>query len=127
MGVDADADAVRAWVRTRLEDNDPRWHDGDHPYLHPAFLAGQMTPLFRHSYLYGPAIHVRTQIQHLCAARAGQRLTVAARLHGAYERKGHHYHESDCIVLGERGEELMAERHIGIFKVASRAPTELRS
>ena len=120
MAVDATAGSVRAWVRTRLEDDDPLWHEGEHPYLHPAFLAGQMTPLFRHSYLYGPAIHVRTQIQHLTAARAGQCLTVAARLHAAYERKGHHYHESDCMVLGAEGEELMAERHTGIFTVAPR-------
>ena len=49
-----------------------------------------------------------------------KKLAVAARLHAAYERKGHHYHESDCMILGDHGEELMTERHIGIFKVAER-------
>jgi hypothetical protein len=79
-----------------------------------------MTPLFRHSYLYGPAIHVRTQIQHLAPARAGQELVVAARLHAAYERKGHHVHESDCWIFAADGTALAAKRHTGIFKVAVR-------
>ena len=65
---------ARAWAATRLDDHDPRWHEGDRPRLHPSFLAGRMTPLFRHNYRYGPAIHVRTRIQHLAPARAGQEL-----------------------------------------------------
>jgi acyl dehydratase len=118
MAVDATRSFATAWASTRLGDDDPRWYEGDHPYLHPSFLAGRMTPLFRHNYRYGPAIHVRTRIQHLAPARAGQCLTVAARLHAAYERKGHHYHESDCWIFGEDGTALAAKRHIGIFKLA---------
>ena len=49
--------------------------------------------------------------------------TVDARLQAAYERKGHHYHESDCMVLGASGEELMIDRHTGIFLVAARERT----
>ena len=120
MAVDATRSFATAWASTRLEDHDRRWYEGDHPRLHPSFLAGRMTPLFRHNYRYGPAIHVRTQIQHLAAARAGQRLVVAARLHAAYERKGHHYHESDCWIFAEDGTALAAKRHTGIFKLASR-------
>jgi acyl dehydratase len=120
MAVDASRAFAEAWATTRLADDDPRWHDGEHPYLHPSFLAGRMTPLFRHSYRYGPAIHVRTAIQHLAPARAGQQLVVAARLHAAYERKGHHYHESDCWVFGADGTALAAKRHTGIFQLAPR-------
>jgi acyl dehydratase len=120
MEVDASLSFARAWAATRLEDTDPRWHEGEHPRLHPSFLAGRMTPLFRHNYRYGPAIHVRTRIQHLAPARAGQRLVVAARLHAAYERKGHHYHESDCWIFGEDGAALAAKRHTGIFRVGNR-------
>ncbi|MFN0089693.1 MAG: MaoC/PaaZ C-terminal domain-containing protein [Acidimicrobiales bacterium] len=119
MAVDASASFLQAWVETRLDEHHPRWL-GDRPLIHPAFLAGRMTPLFRHNYLYGPAIHVRTQIQHLRAGYGPQRLAVAARLHAAYERKGHHYHESDCWILGEDGEPIAAKRHTGIFLVGPR-------
>jgi hypothetical protein len=120
MAVDASTPEARAWAAGRLDDHHPRWHEGRRPRLHPSFLAGRMTPLFRHSYRYGPAIHVRTQIQHLAPARAGQELAVAARLHAAYERKGHHLHESDCWIFGAGGSALAAKRHTGIFRVASR-------
>jgi hypothetical protein len=121
MAVDASRGFATAWADTRLADDDPRWHEGDRPLLHPSFLAGRMTPLFRHNYRYGPAIHVRTAIQHLAPARAGQQLVVAARLHAAYERKGHHYHESDCWIFAEDGTALAAKRHTGIFLLAGRA------
>jgi acyl dehydratase len=117
MAVEASPGAVAAWVASHLGDDGPRWSER----LHPAFLAGRMTPLFRHNYLYGPAIHVRSQVQHLGPARAGGELVVAARLHAAYERKGHHYHESDCLMLGADGAEVAIKRHTGIFKVAARS------
>lgn len=117
MAVDASVAFARAWAAVRLDDRHPRWHEGDHPRLHPSFLAGRMTPLFRHSYRYGPAIHMRTRIQHLAPARAGQELVVAARLHAVYERKGHHIHESDCWIFGEDGQAVAAKRHTGIFLV----------
>ena len=71
MAVDATRSFATAWASTRLEDHDARWYEGDRPRLHPSFLAGRMTPLFRHNYRYGPAIHVRTQIQHLAAGPGG--------------------------------------------------------
>lgn len=121
MAVDATLSFARSWAKTRLDDDDDRWHKGDHPYLQPSFLAGRMTPLFRHNYRYGPAIHARSQIQHLTAARAGQELTVAARLHAVYERKGHHYHESDCWIFGADGSALTAKRHTGVFLLRPRS------
>lgn len=123
MAVDASVAAASDWVRYRLVDDDPRWHHGI-PHLHPAFLAGRMTPLFRHSYHYGPAIHVRSQIQHLVPAMSGQRLTVGARLHQVYDRKGHHHHVSDCLIVGEDGTGLTHIRHTGIFRVAPKPPTD---
>jgi acyl dehydratase len=120
MAVDASLAFARAWASTRLEDDDPRWHEGERPLLHPSFLAGRMTPLFRHNYRYGPGIHVRTRILHLAPAGGGLELVVTARLHAAYERKGHHYHESDCWILGEDGEALAAKRHVGVFRVGAR-------
>ena len=117
MALDASANFARAWARTRLGDEEARWHDGPNPVLHPSVLAGRMTPLFRHNYLYGPAIHARTQLQNLAVARAGQRLAIAARLHDAYDRNGHHYHESDCWIFDAAGTPLAAKRHTGVFQL----------
>jgi acyl dehydratase len=114
MAVDASPSYSARWVAARLGDRDPRWSER----LHPAYLAGRMTPLFRHSYRYGPAIHVRSQVQHLAPARTGGELVVGARLHDAYERKGHHYHESDCLMVAADGTEVALKRHTGIFRVA---------
>lgn len=116
MEVDGSPRAASAWAWVRLGDGAPRWSER----LHPSFLAGRMTPLFRHSYRYGPAIHVRSQIQHLGPALASGPLVVGARLHNAYERNGHHYHESDCLILDAAGNEIAHKRHTGIFKLASR-------
>ena len=78
-----------------------------------------MTALVRHSYHYGPAIHSRTRMQHLAPARAEDTLTVAGRLVRVYERKGHHYHESDCWVYAADGTTPVAAfRHNAIFRIA---------
>jgi acyl dehydratase len=114
MAVEAAPRNAARCADVRQGDDDPRWAER----LHPAYLAGRMTPLFRHSYRYGPAIHVRSQIQHLGPARTGGDLVVGARLHDAYERKGHHYHESDCLMVGADGVEVALKRHTGIFRVA---------
>ena len=73
------------------------------PRLHPGWLAARMTAPFRHSYHYGSR-HPR---QDRDAApgppgrpKAPSRLGLLVRV---YERKGHHYHESDCLVCGADG------------------------
>ena len=118
MAVDAGVEAARDWAHRRLGDDHSRYHKGPNPLLHPSFLAGRMTPLFRHSYLYGPAIHLRTQMQHLAPARSGQALAVGARLHSVFDRNGHHAHESDCWIYAADGSPIAAKRHTGIFRVA---------
>ena len=92
-------------------------------------MAARMTALVRHSYHYGPAIHSRTRMQHLNPGWAEGALTVGARLVRVYERKGHHYHESDCLVLSDAGGDADDDadgqatpvahfRHNAIFRIA---------
>jgi hypothetical protein len=76
-----------------------------------------MTPLLKHSFDYGPSIHIRTQVQHLASARAGQDFTMVGRFLQAYEQKGHHVAELDGSLLAEDGEELARLRHTTIFRI----------
>lgn len=108
-----------AWAKTRLGEEPGSRYLGDRPRLHPAWLAARMTALVRHSYHYGPAIHSRTRMQHLNPGWAEGTLTVGARLVRVYERKGHHYHESDCLVVADDGTTpIAAFRHNAIFRIA---------
>ncbi|MDH4146188.1 MAG: MaoC/PaaZ C-terminal domain-containing protein, partial [Acidimicrobiia bacterium] len=107
-----------AWSKSRLGEPPGSRYLGERPRLNPAWIAARMTTLVRHSYHYGPAIHARTRMQHLAPGWAEGDVTVAARLAQVYERKGHHYHESDCLVLADDGTEVACFRHTGIFRIA---------
>ncbi len=108
-----------AWAKTRLGEGPGSRYLGERPRLNPGWLAARMTALVRHSYHYGPAIHSRTRMQHLAPGWAEGTLTVGARLVRVYERKGHHYHESDCLVVADDGTTAIAHfRHNAIFRIA---------
>ncbi|MCZ2108222.1 MAG: GNAT family N-acetyltransferase [Dehalococcoidia bacterium] len=107
------------YVENKIRDEDPRWK-GEPGRIHPAWIVTQLTPLFHHSYDYGPSIHTRTQVQHLAPAFTGQRVTFAGRVHDTFERHGDHYAVIDGLMLGQRGEELARVRHTTIFQVARR-------
>lgn len=107
-----------AWAKTHLGEQPGSRYLGSRPRLHPGWLAARMTQVVRHSYHYGPAIHARTRMQHLGPGWAEGVVRVGARLVRVYERKGHHYHESDCWVFGDDGKPVAAFRHTGIFRIA---------
>ena len=94
-----------------------RW-TGPDARIHPGWIASKMTPMLHHSYDYAPAIHTRSQIQHLAPARPGQTVTFAGHFTNAFERKGHHYAVIDGVMLAEEGHELAHLRHTTIFRVA---------
>ena len=71
---------------------------------------------------YGPSIHIRTQVQHLAPARAGQAFTVEGTFLRAYEQNGHHVAELDGSLMSEEGEEVARLRHTTIFRI--RPPRE---
>lgn len=112
-------DEAADYVNVKQLDDHPRWF-GEGARIHPGWLAGRMTPLIHHSYEYGPAIHTRTQAQHLAPAFAGQTITVAGHFIDAYERKGHHYAVVDGAIFAEDRTLLARIRHTTIFRVARR-------
>jgi len=84
-------------------------------FIHPYFLAGRMAPLTRHNFVYGPTIHVRSQIQHRREAQADQEITVGAQIVDAYDSKGHWYQVLDGMVT-DNGGEVALIRHHTIFR-----------
>ncbi len=85
--------------------------------IHPGWIAARMTPLLKHSYDYGPSIHIRTQVQHLAAAPSGQAFTVEGKFLRAYEQNGHHVAELDGSLMAEDGAEVARLRHTTIFRI----------
>ena len=86
--------------------------------LHPAWIAGQMIGLLRKTYRYGPAVHARSQIQHLAQGYCGGPLSMTGHCVEAYERKGHHYIVNDGSLWdGSKEVELARLRHTAIFRV----------
>ena len=108
-----------AYAMEKQRDDSDLW-TGEDSRLHPGWIASKMTPLLHHSYDYAPAIHTRSQVQHLAPARAGQTLTFAGHFREAFERNGHHYAVIDGVMLSEQGAELARLRHTTIFRVAKR-------
>jgi acyl dehydratase len=113
------AEDMVTYAREKQRNEHPLF-TGERPRLHPGWVAARPIRVLHHSYDYGPAIHARSHIQFCAPAEAGQRLTTAAHLLEAYERKGHHYGVFDCVTRGERGDVLIRQRHTTIFEVAQR-------
>lgn len=120
IAVAVGADAARRWAIEREGDTRALFTEGEHPRLHPGWIASVMSPLLHHSYDYGPSIHVESHIQHLALAEAGQTVTVAGRMLRAYTKKGHDYHVTDGVIIDEQGRDLAYLRHTAIFRVARR-------
>jgi hypothetical protein len=116
--------AAEAYARDLQRDPHPGWY-GPNPRLHPGWLAARMTPLLKHSFWYGPSIHVRSQVQHLGAGRAGRRpVVVAGHFLRAYDDRGHHTAGLDGRIIDGDGRDVAAIRHTTIFRPRPRAPRE---
>ena len=117
LGAYVSADGARRLALDDLGQTSSRVPDDR---LHPWFLAARMAPLTRHNFTYGPTIHVRTQIQHVGPAPAGQEIVIGARIVQVYERKHHWYQVLDGLVVGDGGapgcRELARLRHHSIFR-----------
>lgn len=119
MAVPFSLEDAEHYARNLQRDEAAPWY-GANARVHPGWIAARMTPLLKHSYNYAPAIHTRTEVQHLAPALAGQTFTVAGHFVRAYEHKGHHYGVVDGVFLAEDGRELARLRHTTIFRVAKR-------
>ena len=116
MAVPISVEDMEAYVDGKQVDPHPRWR-GEGALIHPGWIAARMTPLLHHSFEYSPAIHTRSQIQHLAPAHAGQTVTVAGRFIDTFERKNNHYAVLDGLILAADGTPLVRARHTTIFNV----------
>lgn len=91
---------------------------GEAAPLHPGWIAGRGERLLRHNVTLPQSIHTRSQIQHLRRAMSNQTITTGAHLLDIYDRKGHHFANFDCLMVGEDGTELAKLRHWTIVRVA---------
>lgn len=114
-----DEETARQYLDEKQRDDGPPWA-GPGARIHPGWLAARMTPLLHHTYVYGPAIHARSEIQHLAPAYVGQDVVITGHFVETYERKGHQYGIVDGLILGEDGTHLARIRHTTIFQVARR-------
>lgn len=105
-----------AYAKEKQLDDSPRFN-GPGCLVHPGWIAARMTPLLKHSYAYGPSIHIRSQVQHLAPATAGQTFTMAGTFLRAYEQNGHHVAELDGSLLADDGTECARMRHTTIFRI----------
>ena len=112
-------DEAVAYALTVQGDNDPLWQaSGNAARIHPGWLARRGTETVRHTYVYGPSIQSRNQIQHLAPATAGE-IVCAGHMADGYERKGHHYAVADVLVLA--GDEPVTHlRYSVIYQLASK-------
>jgi acyl dehydratase len=102
---------------TNLQKDESAHFNDPGALAHPGWIAARMTPLLKHSFEYGPSIHIRSQVQHLAPASVGQAFTVTGTFLRAYEQKGHHVAELDGSLLAEDGTECARDRHTTIFRI----------
>lgn len=110
-------DAV-AFAALKERETDARFV-GAHPLAHPAWLATQPIQLLHHSFVYGPAIHAESHIQHLAPAPVDAQWLVAGTCVDAFERKGHHYMVNDCLLQAD-GRDIAHIRHTVIYQLGRR-------
>lgn len=116
MAVPFSAEDASAYASGHQRDEHPRWH-GASPIVHPGWLAARMTPLLKHSFWYGPAIHVRSEIEHRGVLRAPCVAVVSGRMGAAYEKNGHSQAEVAGAITDEGGRTIAVIRHTTIFAI----------
>jgi ribosomal protein S18 acetylase RimI-like enzyme/acyl dehydratase len=116
MPVPYSVEDATAYATNLQQDGSGRFA-GEGALVHPGWIAARMTPLLKHTFEYGPSIHIRSQVQHLAPARAGQMFTMVGTLLRAYEQNGHHVAELDGSLLAEDGSECARLRHTTIFRI----------
>ena len=102
---------------TKLQKDESGRFAGEGCLVHPGWVAARMTPLLKHSFEYGPSIHIRSQVQHMAPARAGQSFTMVGTFLRAHEQNGHHVAELDGSLVAEDGTECARLRHTTIFRI----------
>lgn len=121
--VPAGRNRLTGFINSKQGSAHPRY-TSDNAVLHPAWVAGLMIQLLHHSWQYGPAIHVRSQIQHLTLVPIPEQVSVTGCCTSAWDHKGHHTIQNDGSVWDtSTRQEIARIRHTAIFRVRQRETT----
>ncbi len=71
--------------------------------------------------MLGPWIHVGSRMRLLSVGKAGDELTVRAKVTGNYEKKGHRFVELDALVIANGTTPLAHCQHIAIYQPREQA------
>jgi acyl dehydratase len=88
---------------------------------HPGLLPRLFNWALMHNVVLGPWIHVGGKVDHFAAARAGDELSVRARVSGNYERKGHRFVALDGLVVANGNTPIARVAHTAIYRPRARA------
>jgi hypothetical protein len=88
---------------------------------HPGLLQRVMNKVLVDNAILGPWIHVGSRMQLLTAGKAGDEITVRAKVTGNYEKKGHRFVELDALVIGNGKTPLAHCQHIAIYQPREQA------
>jgi len=88
---------------------------------HPGLLPRLFNWALMHNVVLGPWIHVGSKVDHFAAARAGDELTVRARITRNYERKGHRFVDLGGLVVANGETPIARVAHTAIYRPRARA------
>ncbi|HVH78597.1 MAG TPA: hypothetical protein VM782_04350 [Stellaceae bacterium] len=84
--------------------------------IHPVVVLRMCNFALTRNVVFGPWMHVGSQIQHFAAARVGDALGVRAKVTGNYEHKGHLFVDIDALVLANDEQPIARVQHVSIYR-----------
>jgi acyl dehydratase len=114
--------AALAAYADAVEDPAPLYR-GPGAALHPGLVLQQANLALAASVALGPWVHVESDVAHLGAARAGERIATRGRVARVFERWGRRLVELDLLVAAGEGRPVAHVRHTAIYDLAPAGPT----
>jgi hypothetical protein len=84
--------------------------------LHPVMVPHIGNFALNRNVTLGPWMHVGSKIEHFAAARAGDSLTVRARVVDNYEHKGHLFVDLDALIVANDTTPIVRTAHLSIYR-----------
>jgi len=69
-----------------------------------------------------PSVHTSSRISHFRRVELGEPISVRGHIDHLYGRRGNRYYVLDMAYVNERGEVVMTQRHIAIYRLRKRNP-----
>jgi hypothetical protein len=90
--------------------------------IHPAYLQRAALRNAHASFAHAtPPIYVSTEGLHFSPARVGERIDISGAITRLWERKGHHYMESEQLVIANGERAVMLIRRTTIYQARQEA------